>query len=209
MILLLCVSLCLVSCGAIKAYEGPELPRAQLAVLRVNFTGGEGCRPNGVKIGLHNLSSRDTFFLPGKYKLVSEIIAFSEPYDCLTSTFIDEVAYSNCTREKEKSRGEFTRGRNCAGEARRTRTVCSIDYSYFSCEGEISLLAGETWELHGQISDRNENGDPSDANLVLKPTKEAISEIELTKIQYLQKLILPDPQSVSNCRFLKKWTTRQ
>jgi hypothetical protein len=201
--------LSLTACSPIKGYEGPELPREQTTLIKVSSSNCERCRTEDASIGPQSIGSRGVLLLPGKYELKAKVLTYGEPYDCVTESYIDDSIYNSCIRDRDEAErnGDYF-ARNCSSEAERTRTVCSVNYARYSCTGEISMVASESWGIVAQASERESPLEPGVASMELKPSLDHISEIELTKLHYLEKPVIPDSQAISECLFQSRWTIR-
>lgn len=199
----LSILLTLLSCGPIKGYEGPNLPREQLGLVKLGSSKCDKCRVSEIKVGSESFFLREVLLLPGKYLLQSRVLTWGEPYNCRTESYFDDSTYSSCQGDRDEARRQDRRFyRDCSSEARRTRTVCSRNFSEFACSGGLELGPNQNWEVVAQTTSTEDSVAPGEASLVIKPFYSAKEENELTKLHNLEKPVLLDEQSVSSCRVI-------
>jgi len=192
------------SCGPVKGYEGPDLPREQLGLLKIGYSSCDKCRINEIRAGSTSFFSRGVLLLPGKYFLQSKIVSWGEPYNCRTESYFDDAAYRLCDSDREEAiRKERSFFRDCNSEASKTKTVCSSNFNETDCSGGIEINSNQNWQIVAQTTAPENPIMPGEATLVMKPFFSAEDEKELTKLHTLEKPIVPEEQNISSCRVTK------
>jgi len=139
--------LALASCAPTKGYDGPELPKEQLALVKTSDSSDKKFL-NSTAAG-KPFGANGVLLLPGKQQFELKVSVEGDGKACEKSEHLNQPQYQSCLEDQRKARE-----RNALviptcniDNYLTTKETCLVPWNDYACTAESSLKAGAEYEL--------------------------------------------------------------